>query len=127
MVVPKAKLAGSTSVRCWLLELVKESQLNSISGTLAGTNFEPAVQEPEAILFWVGFGLAPQPDPMIMHVPNRNTAIPRTVDFNGLPFSIPPSPPKPFHTDQGHLGVLGTKYREAQNWSMRKVRDWLGC
>src|SRR3954451_15084498 len=36
MVEPKEKLAGSTSVACWLERLVKGSELNCTSGTVAG-------------------------------------------------------------------------------------------
>src|SRR5215469_7671022 len=93
MVLPKAKLPGSTSVRCWLLEFVKESQLNSISGTLAGTNVEPAVHEPGEIWFRIGFGSEPQPDAMRMHVPKTNSASPRT---GGLPFCISLALSQPF-------------------------------
>jgi hypothetical protein len=35
-VEPKEKLPGSTSVACWLLALVKLSELNCVSGTVAG-------------------------------------------------------------------------------------------
>src|SRR5215469_7676513 len=106
MVLPKAKLPGSTSVRCWLLEFVKESQLNSISGTLAGTKVEPAVQVPEVICFRAGFGSEPQPGAMRMHKPKTIAASPRIV-------RLPRCPDQPLHINQGHLRALGTKYREA--------------
>src|SRR5438874_3919781 len=40
MVEPNAKLSGSTSVACWLVEFVKVSVLSFTSGTVAGGNNE---------------------------------------------------------------------------------------
>ena len=40
MVEPKEKLPGSTSVACWLVALVKLSELNCVSGTVAGRSDE---------------------------------------------------------------------------------------
>src|SRR5215467_711455 len=57
IVVPKVKLSGSTSVACWLLELVKASVLSFTNGTVAGgklvdgfeRNWFPRVPEPQAL------------------------------------------------------------------------------
>ena len=55
MVDPKAKLPGSTSVACWLVEFVNVSVLSLISGTVAGGKVEPPGPPPE-----VDFELEPQ-------------------------------------------------------------------
>ena len=43
---PNEKLPGSTSVACWLVELVKVSVLNLVSGTVAGGKLFPEPFEP---------------------------------------------------------------------------------
>src|SRR5690348_13832422 len=41
IVDPNAKLDGSTSVACWVLEFVNGSALNFTKGVVAGGKFEP--------------------------------------------------------------------------------------
>jgi hypothetical protein len=54
---PSAKLPGSTSVACWLVELVNVSALNFTSGTVAGGKLEPKESDP----LEVELALDPQP------------------------------------------------------------------
>ena len=44
---PNEKLPGSTSVACWLEALVKLSELNCVSGTVAGEKEENGLPELE--------------------------------------------------------------------------------
>src|SRR6185437_15920338 len=57
IVEPNEKLPGSTSVACWLVELVKVSVLNLTSGVVAGGNPAPKLDP----LLELGPGLSPQP------------------------------------------------------------------
>ena len=57
---PKEKLAGSTSVACWLVPLVKASLLSLRSGVVAGGKFEPELLE---LLFGTKFEVEPQLSP----------------------------------------------------------------
>src|SRR6185312_4720666 len=56
MVEANEKLSGSTSVACWLLRLVKGSELNCTSGTVAGGSEANGSPEEE-----LEFELEPQP------------------------------------------------------------------
>ena len=55
IVDPNEKLAGSTSVACWLVLLVNVSVLSFTSGVVAGGKFEPELLDPE-----LGVELDPQ-------------------------------------------------------------------
>src|SRR5690348_3248452 len=57
MVDPNEKLPGSTSVACWLVELVKVSALSLTSGVVAGGNPAPKLDP----LLELDPGLSPQP------------------------------------------------------------------
>src|SRR6185437_2102376 len=57
IVEPNEKLPGSTSVACWLVELVKVSVLSLTSGVVAGGNPAPKLDP----LLELGPGLSPQP------------------------------------------------------------------
>lgn len=46
IVDPNAKLEGSTSVACWVLEFVNGSELSFTNGVVAGGKFEPEPLEP---------------------------------------------------------------------------------
>jgi hypothetical protein len=80
---PNAKLPGSTSVACWLVELVNVSELNFISGTVAGGKLEPKEFDP----LEVELGLEPQPT-----VPKRTNRIVAEmipdVGLNGTPLPV---------------------------------------
>src|SRR6266849_6103965 len=47
MVEPNAKLSGSTSVACWLVELVNVSVLSLTSGTVAGGKADIGFDDPD--------------------------------------------------------------------------------
>lgn len=82
IVDPNAKLDGSTSVACWVLEFVNGSALNFTRGVVAGGKFEPEPLEP---LFDGRKGLEPEPQLKLTasaHAAEKHL----TADFTDLPF-----------------------------------------
>ena len=74
MVDPKEKLSGSTSVACWLVELVKVSVLSLTSGTVAAGKEKNGLLE---------FELDPEPQPAVARriMANPSAATQRTISL----------------------------------------------
>ena len=82
-VEPNAKLPGSTSVACWLVELVNGSVLKFTSDSVAGGEPEPNEFEP----LEVELGLEPQPT--ALKSTNRIVATMTSCErLNGTPLPV---------------------------------------
>ena len=81
MVDPKEKLSGSTSVACWLVELVNVSVLSFVNGTVAGGKEKTGLLELE---------LDPEPQPAAARrrAANPSAATQRTIDLTSKSYTL---------------------------------------
>ena len=81
MVDPKEKLSGSTSVACWLVELVKVSVLSCVNGTVAGGKEKNGLLELE---------LDPEPQPAAARriAASPRAATQRTINLTAKPSAL---------------------------------------
>jgi hypothetical protein len=106
IVDPNAKLAGSTSVACWVVEFVNVSELNFTKGVVAGGKFEP---EPLPL-----FDGKNEPEPglqlklaAIMPITEKHPA----KDFTASPlFRRRPDLWRPFHQATGCSGLRQCRF-----------------
>ena len=82
MVDPKEKLSGSTSVACWLVELVNVSVLSFVNGTVAGGKEKNGLLELE---------LDPEPQPAAARrmAAHPSAATQRTINLTSKSYILP--------------------------------------